>query len=1163
LGGQIAVGFKSNKVKALLAYLCTESSNVHSRESLAGLLWPHQPNSEALSNLRFALSTLRSVIGDRTAEPPYLTITRESIAFNRSSDYWLDIEEWTWEIEKSGDNRAKRASLEQAIALYRGSFLDGFYIEDSPAFDEWVLVTRERFSRQQRSNLHACAEICEEQGDNQRAINLAWMQLEFEPWDESAHRQLMRLMVATGQRNTALAQYESCRNLLKKELGVDPSEETIRLYERIRSGIIKPTGSSSSPVAALQPILHIPDYLHATAASQETPLFVARRDELEKLKHYLDLALNGQGQVVFIIGEAGSGKSSLIHEFSRQAQAMVPDLCVASGSCNAYTGVGDPFSPFREILELLSGGIEARLAAGAISNSHALKLWSLLPITVRALIDVGPDLIDSFISRSTLLDRSVIAASGHADWLSELDDFLEGKPTTIHAGSGSQQVDLFEQYTRVIITLAQTKPLLITLDDLQWSDLGSISLLFHLGRHLGPSRVMLIGAYRPEDIALAKEGARNALERLVNEFQHSYGDITVNLDLAEGSEFIRIFLETEPNHLTAAFRQQLYRHTRGHPLFTVETMRGLQERGEIIKAEDGYWVEGQSLDWMALPARVEAAIRERIARLPDDLYRLLVVASVEGEDFIAEVVADILGVDEREIVQRLSNELIRKHRLVNALAIQRVGSRRLSRYRFRNYLFQKFIYESLDEAERAYLHEDVGNSLENLFGEQSSEIALQLARHYQVAGIPDKAIHYLFLAGQKALLLSAYQEARTHLNQAIAILESLPDSDNRADQELELQLALGWASMKNAPHSERIAAYSRAYDLCLKLGDTATLSHVLGDLATYHYTRAEYSKAIELCQESLALARQTEDPVILAVSHWCYGFVSFGLGDYVSSRNHLEQMISTYRPEQHRDLLYLRGTDAGLSAIAYNACSLWCLGYPDQAARCSQQALAMAQDIGHPFSTLDVYAYAGIMLYAIRQDGQLLKEIAEEQIRLAQESDFPGWLGTAVWSKGAALILLGQSCEGIALLQEGIEIDKANDVKLFLPGAMGFLCRGYIQLGQVDQAMNTIQEALSLVKQTGEGHWEAELNRIYATLLRLTEDDSEAEACLLKSIKIARHTAARSWELRSSIDLYCLWCSKGKVSEANHLLTNIYDWFTEGHATKDLTTARDLLALTA
>ncbi len=351
-------------------------------KSLAGLLWPNQPNSEALSNLRFALSNLRSVIGDRTAEPPYLTITRESIAFNRSSDYWLDIEEWTREIVKSGGDLTKRASLEQAVTLYRASFLDGFYIDDSPEFEEWVQVTRERLARQQRSILYAVAEFCEEQGDYQRAINLAWMQLEIEPWDESAHRQLMRLLATTGQRNAALAQYESCRNLLDKELGVDPSEETIRLYERIRSGALKPTGASS--VASSQPSPHIPDYLLNTVPRQETPLFVARQDELEKLSHYLDLALGGHGQVVFIIGEAGSGKSSLAQEFSRQAQERVTDLCVASGSCNAYTGIGDPFSPFREILEMLSGGIEARLAAGAISNKHASRLWSILPITVRA-----------------------------------------------------------------------------------------------------------------------------------------------------------------------------------------------------------------------------------------------------------------------------------------------------------------------------------------------------------------------------------------------------------------------------------------------------------------------------------------------------------------------------------------------------------------------------------------------------------------------------------------------------------------------------------------------------------------------------------------------------------------------------------------------------------
>jgi len=185
---------------------------------------------------------------------------------------------------------------------------------------------------------------------------------------------------------------------------------------------------------------------------------------------------------------------------------------------------------------------------------------------------------------------------------------------------------------------------------------------------------LIVGAYRPEEVALGRDGKRHPLEPVVNEFQRDLGDIAVNLDQAEGREFVEVFLDTEPNRLGLPFREMLYRQTRGHPLFTIELLRGMQERRDLVHDSEGQWVEGPALGWETLPARVEAVIAERMGRLPESLREVLRVASVEGEVFTAEVVARIQAADEREIIRCLSGQLTRQHRLVAAQSLQRVGS---------------------------------------------------------------------------------------------------------------------------------------------------------------------------------------------------------------------------------------------------------------------------------------------------------------------------------------------------------------------------------------------------------------------------------------------------------------------------------------------------------
>jgi WD40 repeat protein/serine/threonine protein kinase/DNA-binding SARP family transcriptional activator len=240
LNEQPVTHFESDKVRALLAYLAVEADRPHRREALAGLLWPEMPERTARANLRYALANLRQAIGDHDAAPPFLHITRQTLQFNRDSDAWVDAGEFAFLVAEGEVRQQAILQLEGAVALFRGEFLEGFTLRDSAAFEEWLLLQREHLARLRLAALHRLTAYHEAQGAYETALRYAWEQVEIEPWQEDAHQQVMNLLVTTGQRTAALAQYESLRQVLQQELGVDPSPETEELYRRILSGEIEP-----------------------------------------------------------------------------------------------------------------------------------------------------------------------------------------------------------------------------------------------------------------------------------------------------------------------------------------------------------------------------------------------------------------------------------------------------------------------------------------------------------------------------------------------------------------------------------------------------------------------------------------------------------------------------------------------------------------------------------------------------------------------------------------------------------------------------------------------------------------------------------------------------------------------------------------------------------
>jgi predicted ATPase len=391
---------------------------------------------------------------------------------------------------------------------------------------------------------------------------------------------------------------------------------------------------------------------------------------------------------------------------------------------------------------------------------------------------------------------------------------LRGRAHSVAPAARAQQGGLFAQFTAVLDVLARQYPLLLVLDDLHWADGGTAALLFHLGRRLAGSRILLVGAYRPSSLGARRlSGECHPLEPVVHEFGRDWSDIGVNLDQADGRQFIEAFLDAEPNRLGSAFRQALYQHTNGNPLFTIELVHSFQRSGALVRDKAGRWTEGSALDWGRWPPQVEAVIAGQVAELAQSDWDLLAAASVQGQTFIAEVVARVVQAEEDAVIRRLSGPLTKQYHLVKATRLERLdapisestpdpegqqgpatgAAQRLSRYRFRHILVQDYLYRCLDEVEQGCLHEATGRALEALFAPAPAALdalAAQLARHFEAARLPTQAAAYHLRAGERAARLAAYEEAILHLRRGLAQLEPLPESPERARLEMALHQAL-------------------------------------------------------------------------------------------------------------------------------------------------------------------------------------------------------------------------------------------------------------------------------------------------------------------------------------------------------------------------------------
>jgi predicted ATPase len=483
-------------------------------------------------------------------------------------------------------------------------------------------------------------------------------------------------------------------------------------------------------------------------------------------------------------------------------------------------------------------------------------------------------------------------------------------------------------------------------------------------------------------------------------------------------------------------------------------------------------------------------------------------------------------------------------------------------YVFKHVLIQDAAYQALLKSTRQQYHQRIAQVLEEQFPATVDQQPELLAHYYTEAGLTEQAVASWQRAGQQANQRSANAEAVQHLTKGLTLLAMLPETQTRAQRELDLQIALGPALMAlkgfAAPEVEQ--TYARARVLCQHVGETPQLLPTLRGLSRFYGNRGPYATARELAEQLYRLAQREATPTSRLAAHIALAPILFHQGDYAAARTHAEQGIALAEAIGQRAVAFQLDIAPGVMCLEIVALSLWCLGYPVQAVRRSQEALALAQELAHPLS-LAIAQHGAAWLHHLRRETPAVQTAADALLTLATAQGFPAYVGYGTCWRGWALAAQGQGATGLRLLHQGMAALLAMGQMLSRTFCLVLLAEATQYAGEVAEGLRLVTEALEVCEAGGQGDMHAEAHRLQGELLlrQAIPDATQAEACFQQALALAHRQQAKSWELRAATSLARLWQQQGKRQEAHDLLTPVYGWFTEGFDTADLQEAKALL----
>lgn len=815
----------SRVARSLLAYLIIHRDRCHTRDLLAGSFWPDLPDATARRRLSKALWQIRHAFRqtqEQASDPePVLVTAGDTVQLNPHLPLWLDVEEFTRHSARCTNGRPETLECcEACVDLYRGEFLAGYY-------DDWAMVEQERLRETFLAALKWLVVGYKGRGEYEQALTYGRRLAAEDPWSEEAHREVMRLCHLLGQDTEALNQFETCRQVLAEELGLEPSPGTEALVAEIvtLSGLPEPPLLPSAARATTGTLLERPDCL---------PL-VGRESELAELLRHVEAAAGGKGGLVLVYGEAGVGKTRLLQEVARNAQWR--GLCTAWGRC--YELATPP--AYQPLVEVLGACLPA------LSESSLEPLWRA------ELSRLLPEL-----------------ASG--------EDLPPSLPPE------EERRRLLEAIALAFLTLTDTAPLLVLLEDIHWMDPASLEALRYLLPRLAEAPLLVVTTVRTEELVGKAAAALSALEdtRLPHHLE------LAPLDLAGIAELVHRALGLE--RPAPRFSARLYAETEGNPFFLIETLWALVEEGLLYRDEAGKW----STPWdestedyaeLPLPAGVVQSIERRLDRLPDSLGEVLNLAAVIGRGVDFEVWCSASGWDE-EALMKAGDELCSRGLL---LAVD-PGPATEADYAFSHDQIRRVAYERLAPPRRRFYHRRVAQAL---IHRAPSEPEV-LAHHWMQAEVWDKAVDYHHQAGDRARGVYANVEAAAHYTQSLEALHLLSDPvDLLLSYQLHLARAVAYDVL--GEREAQIRDLRTLEALAESLDDDARRAEVALRQASYGEFTGDFPMAIAMAQVAIDLGQAVQDVTVASAGYLQWGQALWRQGAYEAARPRLEQALDSAR----------------------------------------------------------------------------------------------------------------------------------------------------------------------------------------------------------------------------------------------------------------------------
>lgn len=927
------------------------------------------------------------------------------------------------------------------------------------------------------------------------------------------------LAAAWGDAVVGEATLTSCIRDLRKAL--DDSSRRPRYIETVhRRGFrfIGPVGPPSAPSSG------------RAAAPSGSPL-VGREVELARLHAFLATAAAGQRKLVFVTGEAGIGKTALVETFLTQV-GHADGVRTCRGHCVEQYGATEPYLPVLEALGRF--GREPRGDA-----------------VVRVLKQYAPT------------------------WLAQLPALLtdEALEAVQRRAQGTTRERMLRELTEAFDALATETTLVLLLEDLHWSDAATIDVLAMLARRPDPARLLILGTYRPADVAARAHPLKPVKQELQVHRRCEELALDFLSEAAVGEYLDHRFPQAA---FSPDFPRVLHQNTSGNPLFLVNVVDDLIDRGHLREI-DGRWALSVPVERVTsgVPHTLRQMVERQIERLTLQEQTVLAVGSVAGAEFSAAL-STVDGIDVRE-GEHCCEGLARRGQLLRSVGVAEWPDGTVAgRYAFIHALYRDVLYARVPIGHRVGLHLRTGELLERSHGDRAAEIAGELAMHFQRGRDFARAVQYRRRAAEHALHRHGYREAAEHVRQALDVLKVLPDSQQRLQQELVLQAMLGSALTALEGHAAREAeqAYARAREVCELVDDSPRLLPVLLGLGWFYILGGSLDAAGHVGKRLWSMAQATPDPAIRLAAHNVLGIVAFYGGEFDAALEHFEAGITLYDPDAHsptRSSAFRNVLDPGVSCTVHAAWTLWVLGYPARAHARMREAAALAGAIGHPFTLAHTWRFAA-GFHLSRREHDAAREHADAAVAVSTEHGFGALLKAASFLQDRAHVDEEPGEEAAARMRNWIAVCRDIRAASLLPAYLAWSAEVYGKIGRPEEGLRLVNEGLTAARQSGCDYWTAELHRLKGELTlqsaaaaggsdpgsSTATPDQDAESSFLEAVAIARRQRAKSFELRAVMCVSRLWASRGKRVEAQSLLTEVYDWFNEGLETADLREARAL-----